>query len=129
MDPKRFALVRYERSGSLDPSFKGDGTVITDITPYDDGAYGVAIDPDGRIVAAGLAGGGGPAPRFATVRYLPGGSLDTTFGGDGMVTTNLTPHFDSAWSVAVQADGSVVCSGVSGAGGSHASFALVRYQG
>ena len=74
-DPK-FALVRYERDGSLDPSLKGDGTVITNFTPYDDGAYSVAIDPDGRIVAAGLAGNGGPAPRFAAVRYLADGALD-----------------------------------------------------
>jgi uncharacterized delta-60 repeat protein len=126
-DPK-FALVRYERDGSLDPSLKGDGTVITNFTPYDDGAYGVAIDPDGRIVAAGLAGNGGPAPRFATVRYLADGTRDTTFGGDGKVSTDLTPRFDSAWGVAVQADGSIVCSGVAGAGGSHAAFAVVRYQ-
>jgi uncharacterized delta-60 repeat protein len=126
-DP-RFALVRYERDGSLDPSLEGDGTVITNLTPYDDGAYSVAIDPDGRIVAAGLAGNGGPAPRLAAVRYLANGALDPTFGGDGKVTTDLSPQFDSAWSVAVQADGSVVCSGVSGAGGSHASFAVVRYQ-
>ncbi len=94
-DPK-FALVRYERDGSLDPSLKGDGTVITNVTPYDDGAYSVAIDPDGRIVAAGLAGNGGPAPRFAAVRYLADGALDPTFGGDGKVSTDLTPHFDSA---------------------------------
>ena len=126
-DPK-FALVRYERDGSLDPSLNGDGTVITNFTPYDDGAYSVAIDPDGRIVAAGLAGNGGPAPRFAAVRYLADGTLDTTFGGDGKVSTDLTPRFDSAWGVAVQADGSVVCSGVAGAGGPHASFAVLRYQ-
>ena len=124
----RFAVVRYERDGSLDPSLKGDGTVITNITPHDDGAYGVAIDPGGKIVAAGLAGNGGPAPRFAAARYLADGALDPTFGGDGKVTTDLTPRFDSAWAVAVQADGSVVCSGVSGAGGSHASFAVVRYR-
>jgi uncharacterized delta-60 repeat protein len=126
-DPK-FALVRYERDGSLDPSLKGDGTVITNFTPHDDGAYSVAIDPDGRIVAAGLAGNGGPTPRLATVRYLADGTLDTTFGGDGKVSTDLTPRFDSAWAVAVQADGSVVCSGVSGSGGSHAAFAVLRYQ-
>jgi uncharacterized delta-60 repeat protein len=126
-DPK-FALVRYERDGSLDPSLKGDGTVITNFTSYDDGAYSVAIDPDGRIVAAGLAGNGGPAPRVAAVRYLADGALDPTFGSDGKVSTDLTPRFDSAWGVAVQADGSVVCSGVSGTGGSHASFAVLRYQ-
>jgi uncharacterized delta-60 repeat protein len=126
-DPK-FALVRYERDGSLDPTLKGDGTVITNFTPFDDGAYGVAIDPDGNIVAAGLAGNNGPAPRFAVVRYLADGMRDTTFGGDGKVSTDLTPRFDSAFGVAVQADGSIVCSGVAGAGGSHATFAVVRYQ-
>ena len=126
-DP-RFALVRYERDGSLDPSFKGDGTVITNITPYGDGAYGVAIDPDGRIVAAGQAGTGGPASRFAAARYLAGGKLDATFGGDGKVSLDLTPFYDSAFGVAVQADGSVVCSGVAGAGGPHASFAVMQYQ-
>jgi uncharacterized delta-60 repeat protein len=126
-DPK-FALVRYERDGSLDPSLEGDGIVITNFTPYDDGAYSVAIDLDGRIVAAGLAGNGGPAPRLAAVRYLAEGALDPTFGGDGKVSTDLTSRFDSAWGVAVQTDGSVVCSGVSGAGGSHASFAVLRYQ-
>jgi uncharacterized delta-60 repeat protein len=88
----------------------------------------VAIDPDGRIVAAGLAGNGGPAPRFATVRYLTDGTRDTTFGGDGKVSTDITPRFDSAWGVAVQPDGSVVCSGVGGAGGPHPSFAVLRYQ-
>jgi len=126
-DPK-FALVRYERDGSLDPSFKGDGTVITNFTPYDDGAYSVAIDPDGRIVAAGLAGNGGPRARFGAIRYLAGGALDPTFGGEGKVSTDLTPHFDSAWGVAVQADGSVVCSGTAGLGGSNPSFAVLRYQ-
>jgi uncharacterized delta-60 repeat protein len=126
-DPK-FALVRYERDGSLDLSLNGDGTVITNFTPYDDGAYSVAIDPVGKIVTAGQAGYNGPAPRFATVRYLADGTLDSTFGGDGKVSTDLTPLFDSAWGVAVQADGSVVCSGVAGAGGPHASFAVLRYQ-
>jgi uncharacterized delta-60 repeat protein len=126
-DPK-FALVRYERDGSLDPSFGGDGTVITNVTPYDDGAYSVAIDPVGRIVAAGKAGNDGPAPRFATVRYLADGTLDAAFGGDGKITADVTPLGDTAWGVAVQADGSVVCSGVAGVGGPHASFAVLRYQ-
>jgi hypothetical protein len=62
------------------------------------------------------------------VRYLADGTRDTTFGGDGKVSTNITPRFDSAWGVAVQPDGSVVCSGVAGVGGPHASFALLRYQ-
>jgi uncharacterized delta-60 repeat protein len=126
-DPK-FAVVRYQRDGSLDPAFKGDGTVVTNFTPFDDGAYSVALDPDGNVVLGGLAGNNGPSPRFAVARYLPNGSLDDTFGGDGKVTTDISPHFDSAWSVTTQADGSVVCSGVAGAGGSHPALAVVRYH-
>ena len=102
--------------------------MITNLTPYDDGAYSVAIDAGGKIAAAGLAGNNGPAPRFATVRYLANGTLDSTFGGDGKVSKDITPHFDSVWGVAVQSDGSVVCSGVAGVGGPRASFAVVRYQ-
>lgn len=126
-DPK-FVLVRYRRDGSLDTSFKGDGTVTTNFTPHDDGAYSVAIDLDGRIVAAGLAGNDGRAPRFALARYLADGTLDATFGGDGKVTTDFTRHFDSAWGVAVLADGSVVCPGVAGLGGPNPSLAVLRYQ-
>ena len=116
--------MRYERDGSLDPSLRGDGTVITNFTPLRRRRLRRGDRPDGRIVAAGQAGNGGPAPRLAAVRYLADGTLDPTFGGDGKVSTDLTPRFDSAWGVAVQADGSVVCSGVAGAGGSHASFAV-----
>jgi len=54
--------------------------------------------------------------------------LDPTFGGDGKVTTDLTPRSDPAWSVAVQADGAIVCSSVAGAGGRDASVAVLRYQ-
>jgi len=126
-DPK-FGLARYKRDGSLDPTFSGDGIEVTNFTPYDDGAYSVAIDPTGKIVLAGLAGNNGEAPRFAIARYLTDGALDATFGGDGKVTTDVTAHFDSAWGVAIQADGSVVCSGVAGTGGAHPSIAVVRYK-
>jgi hypothetical protein len=44
--------------------------VVTNLTSYGDEAYGVAIALDGRIVAAGLAGDGGRAPRTGVVRYL-----------------------------------------------------------
>ena len=45
-----------------------------------------------------------------------------------LIADDLTPRFDSAWGVAVQTDGSIVCSGVAGSGGSHASLAVVRYK-
>jgi hypothetical protein len=65
----RFALARYDSSGVLDPSFGGDGKVVTNISTRRDGAYGLAIQSDGNLVAAGYA----KYPvdsRFALVRYL-----------------------------------------------------------
>jgi len=62
--------MRYERDGWLDATFEGDAVVVTNLTPYGDDVYGVAIAPDGKIVAAGLAGDGGRAPLIGVVRYL-----------------------------------------------------------
>jgi uncharacterized delta-60 repeat protein len=97
--------------------------VTTNFTRGNDIAFGVAIQSDGKIVAAGRAGGSGG--RFALVRYNPDGSLDATFSGDGKVTTNFTAGDDVALGVAIQADGKIVAAG--GAGSTNARFALARY--
>jgi uncharacterized delta-60 repeat protein len=65
----RFALARYDTDGTLDSSFGGDGKVVTDFTVGFDAPFGLAIQPaDGKIVAAGYAGGAGG--RVAVARYL-----------------------------------------------------------
>ena len=65
----KFALARYDSNGVLDPSFGGDGKVTTDISTRRDGAYGLGIQPDGNLVAAGYARS--PVDtRFALVRYV-----------------------------------------------------------
>jgi hypothetical protein len=66
--------------------------VTTDFSTGKDLAFGVAIQANGKIVAAGGARGGGG--RFALARYNANGTLDTTFGGDVRVTTNFTPGED-----------------------------------
>jgi uncharacterized delta-60 repeat protein len=58
-----FALARYDRHGGLDPSFGGDGRVTTDTGGGNDSAQAVALQADGKIVAAGT-------PGFTLVRYL-----------------------------------------------------------
>src|ERR687896_155175 len=65
--------------GDLDPTFDGDGKVTTDFAGSPDQAFGVAIQGDGKIVAAGLASVSG-IDDFALARYNTDGSLDTTFG-------------------------------------------------
>jgi uncharacterized delta-60 repeat protein len=118
-----FAVARFSSDGSLDPSFSGDGMVTTHVRPGGgDEAHAVLVQPNGRIVVAGTDG----RSRFALARYLPGGALDESFGGDGVVTTNITPVDDIAYDVLLQADGRIVA--VGSAGGWKPEFALVRYR-
>ena len=119
----RFALARYDTNGHLDPTFGGNGRVTTNFTKGFDGAFGVAIDGDGRIVAAGNAGA--RDSRFALARYRTNGHLDPTFGGDGKVTTNFTAYDDEASDVAIQTDGKIVAAGRAGG---CSRFALARYR-
>ena len=75
-----FIVVRLLPNGAVDPSFDGDGVATSDFGGAESG-YSVIVQPDGRIVLAGSRDG-----DFALVRYLPDGSLDTTFGTGGLAT-------------------------------------------
>jgi uncharacterized delta-60 repeat protein len=124
----KFALARYDTNGSLDTSFSGDGKVTTNFTRYGDPAFGVAIQADGKFVAAGEAGFGYPSGEFALARYGAEGSLDPTFGGDGKVTTAFTQLEDGASLPAIQADGKIVAAGGAAFESSNPRFALARYN-
>ena len=120
----RIAVARYNPNGTLDTSFSADGKVVTNFTRGDDRADLLAVQADGKVVAAGTAGYFGSNARFALVRYNPNGSLDTSFSGDGRVWTNFTTGFDGAFGVAVQAaDGRIVAAGQAGL-----TLALARYN-
>jgi uncharacterized delta-60 repeat protein len=104
-----------------------DGKVTTAIGSGIDIAYSVAIQTDGKIVAAGFSRSGGSNDDFALVRYNTNGTLDTTFDSDGKVTTAIGSGADIAQSVAIQTDGKIVAAGYSN-NGSNVDFALVRYN-
>ena len=120
-----FALARYNADGSLDTTFDGDGWLTTDIAFGDDYASAMLLQADGKIVVAGYSYNSGY--NFALARYNPNGSLDTTFDGDGKLTTDFSAGTDYASDVALQADGKIVLSGSSSATG-NTDFALARYN-
>ena len=127
-----FALARYNANGSLDTSFGAGGIVTTTLEPTsDDVARSVAIQSDGKIIAAGTSQVG-TRDKFALVRYNTNGSLDTSFGAGGKVTTPIGIYHDYAHSVAIQTDGKIVVSGTSYtktvAFNMFYDFALVRYN-
>ncbi len=120
----RFAVVRYDTDGALDPSFSGDGIATTAFNPGisdRDFAHSVAVQSDGKIVVVGSTQTESRQDDFAVARYNADGSLDTTFSEDGMVTTDIDgDSHDSAYAVKVLDDGKIVVAG--------AGFAVVRYH-
>ncbi len=120
---RTFALARYNTDGSLDASFGTNGKARTRFGLDGAAARGIAVQPDGKIVAAGFA-----RKSFAVARYNPDGSLDTSFGSDGKVRTRLLdrPSSQSASSVAIQADGKIIVAGAAYAGRKD-YVAVVRY--
>jgi uncharacterized delta-60 repeat protein len=127
----KFALARLNANGTPDPLFGGPlvhaplGEVLTPIGGVNDQAHSVAIQDDGKIVAAGSSVVNGQY-YLAVVRYNFFGQMDTSFGTRGAVVTHFPGStFDQAYSVAIQGDGKIVVAGVTGA--VNPDFALVRF--
>jgi uncharacterized delta-60 repeat protein len=107
---EEFALARYNPDGSFDTTFNGTGEVVTDFNGLPDECEAIGIQSDGKIVAVGRARTGGP-DDFGIARYNSNGTLDTTFGTSGTVTTDFFGAGDGAYSVAIDADGKIVVAG------------------
>ena len=123
---KDFALVRYNTAGTLDASFGTGGVVTTAIGAGDDSAQSVTVQTDGKVVVAGNSHNGSDFD-FALARYNSDGSLDTSFGTGGKVTTDIGSTLESGQSVTVQPDGKVVVGGYHH-NGANLDFALMRYN-
>ena len=122
------ALARYNPDGSSDTSFGTGGQVLTTVAGLYDSATSVAVQPDGKIVAAGYSVNIGMFNSdFAIVRYTPNGALDSSFGGTGKVSTSIAGGFDHGSGLVIQPDGKIVVAG-SGQVGANTNFALVRYN-
>ena len=121
-----FAVARYNSDGTLDATFDADGKVTTNFGSTNDYAYALAMQSDGKIVVAGYAGTA-YLNDFAVVRYNTDGSLDTTFSGDGKVTTNFAGGNDYAYGVGIEPDGKIVVAGRA-YNGTDDDFALACYN-
>jgi len=122
---RSYALARYNGDGTLDASFGIGGKVLTKFgasNSFTDAANGVAVQADGKIVVAGVR-----AADFGLARYNVNGSLDTSFGSGGKVTTDFFGNEDAAKALLLQADGKIIAIGRA-FNGAENRFALARYQ-
>jgi uncharacterized delta-60 repeat protein len=113
--------------GDLDPTF-GGGTLVKDIAKANDFAFAVAVQADQKVLVAGRADCGATGSNFAVQRYNTDGTLDSSFGNAGTVLTDMGSSFDSAYSIAIQADGKIVVGGETTGATTGTDFALVRYN-
>jgi uncharacterized delta-60 repeat protein len=112
-------FLRYSANGVADPLFDGDGKFINATLT----AGRVFVQADQKIVATTSASGG-----WGLVRYFPDLALDTTFSGDGKVTTSVGV-LAAVGAIAQQDDGKLVVAGtIYNPDSAHTDFAVVRYK-
>lgn len=116
-------------TGVIDYSFGINGRVTTDFGS-DSQIKAIAIQPDGKIVAAGTVRSETGTTDFALARYNADGSLDAVFGAGGKLVTVLSAGDDRPEAVALQPDGKIVVAGRVAANADNTAFdfVLVRYN-
>ena len=123
-----FVVARFNSNGGFDTTFGNGGVVTTDLGSTQDQAEGVAVQADGKIVVAGFTESASNGLDFAIVRYNTNGSLDTTFGTGGIVTTDFDHLDDQAADVAVQSNGQIVVLGTVTVAANTTEFGVARYN-
>jgi uncharacterized delta-60 repeat protein len=117
----------------LDSTFDQDGLVFTDAVSTDESIYALAVQPDGKIIASGtavLASVIIPTVGydFCTVRYNPNGSIDQTFGNNGVVVTDVAGYYDGTNDVIVQPDGKILLTGQGQDSIGETRYCCIRYN-
>jgi uncharacterized delta-60 repeat protein len=122
----QFTLIRYGTDGMLDTAGFGTGGIVTtSVGTGDAAASGLALQADGKLVAAGQASNG-TNTDFALVRYDTSGTPDGTFGSGGIVTTPIV-NDDAAAAIVYQPDGFLAVAGF--ATSTQMDVAVARYVG
>ncbi len=121
-----FAVARYTADGVLDTSFHGNGKNTVQFNNKNAEAYSIVVQPDGKIVLAGVAADGAKN-TFAMARLIENGNLDPTFGQSGLQTTSIGSSNAVSFSAILQPDGNIVLAGYA-FNGSDNDCALARYD-
>lgn len=123
-----FRMTRYTADGGLDTEFGSSGVVTTAVGTTRSQAFDVLLQPDGRIVLAGVARDGGGRDGFALVRYDAAGAVDRSFGERGTMITPVGSGFAGIADVTEAGGGALLAAGVANDAQGATRFALARYR-
>lgn len=102
------ALVRFDDTGHIDPSF-GSGGVVRGPDGFCDA---MARGPGGTLVLGGSSHDAAGNPTLMAARYLADGSADRSFGDGGIAATSIPMDTSRGFMhVLAQPDGKVVLTG------------------
>lgn len=105
-------VMSWAQCGTLDESFGEEGLVSTEFGSYKSAIKALALQPDGKIIAAGSAYNNGAYHRFAVARYHTDGSLDESFATNGKLVGNYPDEKMTIESVCIQPDGKIIGVGI-----------------
>jgi uncharacterized delta-60 repeat protein len=112
---------------ALDPTFGNSGKVITNLSTYEK-ASSVITQPDGKI----LIGYNNSSEKFGIIRYNSNGSIDNTFGTNGLATFDFSINDgNSVYKIVLQPDGKILAAGGVGYDSQtypNEDFAIVRFN-
>lgn len=122
----KLTLVRFEYDGTLDSTFGLNGKVITEVNNAE--TYSLNLQSDGKLILCGHSHNG-INTDFLMIRYQPNGLIDSSFGSNGIVITDVAGHFDGVGGIAIQPDGKILQTGRVDYNNSNGrDFWLLRYN-
>ncbi len=136
-----FMLLKYHVNGTLDTTFGGAGTGIAiadfgalSVTDglMEDRCQGVLVQPDGKILVTGYVGEvsqNSTDTRYAVARHHADGTLDATFGLNGVAAGQVDAYKDYGYASALQPDGKIVVAGLSRNSGGFDRIGVARFWG
>lgn len=120
-----YLLIRLNSNGTLDNSFDLDGIAQYSIGSIQDIGSALALQPDNKVLLTGKSKTSTSNDDFATIRVTNTGTLDISFGTNGVVITdftNTTTSNDYPTSISIDTNKIYV------AGTSSGNLSLARYN-
>lgn len=128
-DTGYMAIARYNTDGTPDSTFSDDGRQETSLgnNYLSASVSSLAVQEDGKILAGGVVTDIEWNHHVFLARYYTDGSLDNSFGKDGIATVQFAPEYNNASSLAIDQNKKIIMAGGTNMGDNN-DFALVRFN-